>query len=80
MLYGGRLFAVNLVSPLGVGTPVTLEVAMGLVYGRKSEKNGLFFSRTRPLFLGMEGGSISGAMFGVWGGGGGGGGGGGSPE
>ena len=67
MLYGGRLFAVNLVSPLGAGTPVTLEVAMELVYGRKSEKNGLFFSRTRPLFLGMEGGSISGAMFGVGG-------------
>ena len=67
MLYGGRLFAVNLVSPLGAGTPVTLEVAMGLVYGRKSKKNGLFFSRTWPLFLGIEGGSISGAMFGVGG-------------
>ena len=65
MLYGGKLFDVNLVSPLGDGTPVTLEVAMGLVYERKSEKNGLFFSRTQPLFLGMEGGSISGAMFGV---------------
>ena len=40
---------------------------MGLVYGRKSEKNGMFFSRTRPLFLGMEGGSISGVMLGVGG-------------
>ena len=50
---------------IGAGIPVTLEVAMGLVYGRKSEKNGSFSSRTRPLFLGMEGGSISGAMFGV---------------
>ena len=64
MLYGGRLSAVNLGSPLGAGTPVTLEVDMGLVYGRISEKNGLFFFRTRPLFLGMEGGSISGVMFG----------------
>ena len=44
-----------------------LEVDMGLVYGRKSEKNGLFFSRTRPLFLGMVGGSISGVMYGVGG-------------
>ena len=67
MLYGGRLSAVNLVSPLGAGTLVTLEVVMGLVYGKKSEKIGLFFSRTRPLFLGMEGGSISRAMFGVGG-------------
>ena len=67
MLYGGRLFAVNLGSPLGAGTPVILEVDMGLVYGRKSEKNGLFFSRTRPLFLGMEGGSVSGVMLGVGG-------------
>ena len=73
MLYGGRLSVVNLVSPLGAGIPVTLEVDMGLVYGRKSEKNGLCFFRTRPLFLGMEGGSISGAMLGVGGGGGGGG-------
>ena len=67
MLYGGRLSTVNLVSPLGAGTPVTLEVDMGLVYGRKSEKNDLFFFRTRPLFLGMEGGSISGATYGVGG-------------
>ena len=48
--------AVNLGSPLGAGTPVTLEVDMRLVYERKLKKNGLFFSRTRPLFLGMEGG------------------------
>ena len=67
MLYGGRLFAVNLGSPLGAGTPVILEVDMGLVYGRKSVKNGLFFSRTRPLFLGMEGGSVSGVMLDVGG-------------
>ena len=38
---------------------------MGLVYGRKSKKIGSFFSRMRSLFLGMEGGSISGAMSGV---------------
>ena len=38
---------------------------MGLAYGRKSEKNGSFSSRTRSLLLGMEGGSNSGAMFGV---------------
>ena len=67
MLYGGKLFAVNLGSPVGAGTPGILEVDMGLVYGRKSEKNGLFFSRTRPLFLGMEGGSVSGVMLGVGG-------------
>ena len=67
MLYGGRLSAVNLGSPLGAGTPVILEVVMGLVYGRKSEKNDLFFFRTRPLFLGMVGGSISGVMLGVGG-------------
>ena len=30
-----------------------------------SEKNGSFFSRMRLLLLGMEGGSIYGAMFGV---------------
>ena len=67
MLYGGRQSAVNLGSPLGAGTPVTLEAVMGLVYGRRSEKNGLFFFRTRPLFLGMEGGSICRVMFGVGG-------------
>ena len=39
MLYEGRLFAVNLGSPLGAGTPEILEVDMGLVYERKSEKN-----------------------------------------
>ena len=44
---------------------MTLEAAMGLAYGRKSEKNGLFSSRTRSLLLGMEGGSNSGEMFGV---------------
>ena len=65
MHYGERLSAVNSVSPLGAGILVTLEVAMGLVYGRKSEKNGSFSCKTRSLFLGMEGGSISGAMFGV---------------
>ena len=65
MHYGERLSVANLVSPLGVGTPVTLEVALGIVYGRKSEKIGSFFSRMRCLFLGMEGGSISEAMFGV---------------
>ena len=67
MHYGGKLSAANLGSPLGAGTPVILDVAMGLVYGRKSEKNGLFFPRTRPLFLGMERGSISGVMLGVGG-------------
>ena len=44
---------------------MTLEAAMGPAYGRKSEKNGSFSSRMRSLFLGMEGGSNSGAMFGV---------------
>ena len=38
---------------------------MGLAYERKSEKNGSFSSRTRSLLSGMEGGSNSGAMFGV---------------
>ena len=52
MLYGGRLSAVNLGSPLGAGTPVTLEVDMGLVYGRKSEKNGLFFFQNAAFVLG----------------------------
>ena len=52
MHYGGRLSAVNLVSPLGAGTPVTLEVATGLVYGRKSEKNGLFFFQNAAFVLG----------------------------
>ena len=65
MHYGERLSAVNLASPLAIGTPVTLEAATRLVYGRKSEKIGSFFSRTRPLSMGMEGGSISGATFGV---------------
>ena len=60
-----RLFAVNLVSPLGAGILVTLEAAMRVAYGRKSEKNGSFSSRMRSLLLGMEGGSTSGAMFGA---------------
>ena len=67
MLYGGRLSAVNLGSPLGAGTPVISKAVMRLVYGRKLEKNGFFFFRTRSLFLEMEGGSISGVMFGVGG-------------
>ena len=65
MRSGERLFAVNLVSPLGAGILVTLEATMGLAYGRKSEKNGSFSSRMRSLLLGMEGGSTSGAMFGA---------------
>ena len=65
MHFGERLSDVNLGRPLGVGTLVTLEVAMGLAYGRKSEKNGSFSSRMRSFLLGMAGGSIFGAMFGV---------------
>ena len=38
---------------------------MELAYGRKSVKNGSFSPRVRSLLLGMEGGSISGKMFGA---------------
>ena len=38
---------------------------MVLAYGRKSVKNGLFSTRMRSLFLGMEGESTSGEMLGV---------------
>ena len=65
MRCGERLYVVNLVSPLGVGTLVILEAAMELAYGRKSEKNGSLFPRMRSLLLGMEGGLTSGAMFGA---------------
>ena len=44
---------------------MTLEAAMGLAYGRKSEKNGMFSTRMRSLLLGMEEGLTFGAMFGV---------------
>ena len=52
MHYGERLSAVNLVSPQGAGTPVTLEAAMGLVYGRISEKNGSFFFQNAAFVIG----------------------------
>ena len=55
----------KLVSPQGDGILVTLEAAIGLAYGRKSEKNGLFSSRMRSLLLGMAGGLTFGAMLGV---------------
>ena len=48
-----------------VGIPVTSEVVMGLIYGRKLGKNGLVFLRTRSFPLGIEGGSNSGKMFGA---------------
>ena len=63
--YEERLSVVNLVSPQGDGTLVTLEEAMGLAYGRKSEKNGLFSTRMRSSLLGMEGGLTFGAIFGA---------------
>ena len=63
--FGGRLFAVNLVSLLVAGIPVISEAVMGLVYGRISRKSGPVFSRTRSLPLGMEEGSTSRRMFGV---------------
>ena len=44
---------------------MTLEADMGLVYGRKSEKNDPFSTRMRSLLLVMEGGLTFGAMFGV---------------
>ena len=65
MLFGERLFAANLVNMSKAGTPVTSEVAMGLAYGRKSEKSGSALSRTQSLPLGTVGGSTSGMTFGV---------------
>ena len=58
-----RLFVVNLASLMVVGIPVTLEVAMGLAYGRKLGKSDLVFFRTRSFPQGTEGGSTSGKMF-----------------
>ena len=63
--FGERLFVVNLARLMVAGIPVTLEVAMGLAYGRKLGKNGLVFSKTWSFPLGTEGGSTSGKMFGV---------------
>ena len=63
--FGERLSAVNLVKTMEVGTPVTSEAAMELVYGSKSGKSGLVFFRTRPSPLGMEEGSTFGKMFGT---------------
>ena len=63
--FGGRLSTVNLVSLLVAGIPMISEAVKGLVYGRRSGKSGLVFSRTRSLPLGMEEGSTSGKMFGV---------------
>ena len=60
--FGGRLFAVNLESLAVASIPVISEAVMGLVYGRISGKNGLVFSRTRSLPLGMEEESTSGRM------------------
>ena len=49
----------------GVGAQVTSMEVMGLVCGRKSEKNGPNFSKTLTLPLGMGVGLISGRMLGV---------------
>ena len=46
--YGERLFVVNLVRLLEVGTLATLGVVLVSVYGRKSGKNDMSFSKTRP--------------------------------
>ena len=47
------------------GILVILEEVMGLVFGRKSGKNGPVFSKMRSFHLGMVEGSIFGKMFGV---------------
>ena len=47
-LYGERLFVVNLVKLLEVGTPAISGEVLGLVYGRKLGNNGLSFSTMRP--------------------------------
>ena len=63
--FGERLSAVNSVKTMEVGTPMTSEAAMVLVYGRKSRNSGLAFFRRRPSPLGMEEGSTFGKMFGA---------------
>ena len=65
MLSRERLSAANMVNLLEAGTPMTLEVVMGLAYGRKSEKSGSTLFRTQSLSLGMVGGSTSEIMFGA---------------
>ena len=45
--FGERLFVVNLARLMEAGIPVTSEVVMGIVYGRKVGKSGLVFLRTR---------------------------------
>ena len=50
---------------MGVGAQVTLMEVMGLVCGRKSEKNDPSFSITLSLSLGMGAGLIFGRMLGV---------------
>ena len=45
--FGEKLFAVNLVSLLMAGLPVTSEADMGLAYERKLGKSGPVFSKMR---------------------------------
>ena len=49
--FGERLSVVNSVKTMEVGTPVTSEAALGLVYGRKSGKGPSFFQNA-AFFLG----------------------------
>ena len=63
--FGETLFVVNLARLMEVGILVTLEVIMGLVYGKKLGKSGLVFLRMRSFPLGMEEGSNSGKIFGT---------------
>ena len=50
---GERLFVVSLEKTMGDGVLMKLKGVLGLVCGRKSEKNGPTFSKIPILILGM---------------------------
>ena len=62
---GERLFVVSLEKTMGDGVLVKSKGVLGLVCGRKSEKNGPTFSKIPLLFLGMGVGLVSGRMHGA---------------
>ena len=65
ILFGERSLVASLGKTLGVGVLAISVVVLGLVCGRKSEKNGPSLSKIPLLPLAMGVGSAFGRMFGV---------------
>ena len=59
------ILTLSLAKTMGVGVLVTLMGVLGLVCGRKSEKNGPSLSKIPILLLGMGKGLAFGRMYGV---------------